>query len=90
MTLYRTFYAAGPSKSKRPRRLCHFDKKWVTEFPGISSSKGKCLGKIYCYLVSIFLAVKIKNNVYFIKETCMQDALRALLTSLYLMEEAMS
>ena len=31
-------------KAKKPRRHCHFDTKWVQEFPGIArSSKGRLI-----------------------------------------------
>ena len=32
---------AEPPKTKKSKRVCHFDIGWIREFPGSVSSKGK-------------------------------------------------
>ena len=42
---------AEPPKAKKPKRVCHFDREWTKEFPGIgTSSKGKLAVPVAYYL----------------------------------------
>ena len=44
---------AEPPKAKKPKRVCHFDREWIKEFPGIgTSSKGKLVASCACSLLS--------------------------------------
>ena len=41
---------------KKAKRECHFDSKWIQEFPGIGlSSKGKVLDNNYIVLFEKFI-----------------------------------
>ena len=44
---------AEPPKTKKPKRVCHFDREWTKEFRGIgTSSKGKLVASCACSLLS--------------------------------------
>ena len=41
---------AEPPKAKKPKRVCHFNREWTKEFPGIGQFKGKLVASFSALL----------------------------------------